>query len=240
MCPITNVFAIRGTASKVHYFNCDIRSPEKVAEAADKIRAQVGHPTVLINNAGVVRGKTVLDAQPADVRFTFDVNALAHYWTVQAFLPDMVKKNHGMVVTVVSYAAWMPFPNLVDYAASKAAAMAFHEGLAAELRTRYKAPKVRTVVVHPGYTKTALFTGYGRPSDFVFPHQQPDSVADAVVQQLLSGRSGEVVLPGTGLILSALRLLPDWFSAPRRVSAESYMSSFRGRQVVEDVSAPYP
>ncbi|CAM1506952.1 Fc.00g065930.m01.CDS01 [Cosmosporella sp. VM-42] len=226
-------------SSKVYYFQCDIRSPESVAEVAEKVRAQVGNPTVLINNAGVARGRTVLDARPGDVRFTFEVNTLAHYWILQNFLPSMVDKNHGMVVTVTSYAAWTPIPNMVDYGASKAASMALHEGLTAELATRHKAPKIRTILVHPGHTKTALFTGYDQKSDFMVPHLEPESVADAVVKQMLTGRSGKVVLPETGLWLSALRCLPDWYVVPLRAQAESYMTNFRGRQVVEDVDASY-
>jgi len=58
---------------------------------------------------------------------------LAHYWLAKEFVKDMAKKNHGMVVTVASYAAYVVAPNMVDYAASKAAAQAFHEGLAVEL-----------------------------------------------------------------------------------------------------------
>ncbi len=51
-----------------------------------------------------------LDATEKDVRFTFDVNTLAHYWTAREFLPSIVKRNHGMVVTVSSYAAYITVP----------------------------------------------------------------------------------------------------------------------------------
>ncbi|KAH6998081.1 hypothetical protein BKA56DRAFT_664708 [Ilyonectria sp. MPI-CAGE-AT-0026] len=226
-------------SSKVHHFECDIRSPEKLEEVAGRIRSQVGHPTVVINNAGVARGKTVLEAQPSDIRFTFDVNTLAPYWTAKTFLPNMVTNNHGMIVTVSSYAAWLTIPNMVDYGASKAGALAFHEGLSAELTTRYKAPKVRTVVVHPGHTRTALFAGYDQQTGFLMPQLEPESVADAVVKQVLSGRSGQVVLPGTGTILTALRAMPDWYSIRLRAKAEVAMTNFRGRQVIEDVDASY-
>lgn len=49
-------------ASNVHYYKCDITSPATINEVATRIRAEVGAPTVLINNAGVARGKTVLDS----------------------------------------------------------------------------------------------------------------------------------------------------------------------------------
>jgi len=60
---------------------------------AKQIRADVGDPTVLINNAGVARGKNLLNATEKDIRFTFDVNTLSHYWTVKEFLPSMIKNN---------------------------------------------------------------------------------------------------------------------------------------------------
>ena len=210
-----------------------------MAAAAEKIRTQVGDPTVLINNAGVATGKTVLDSQPGDVRLTFDVNTLAHYWTVQTFLPRMIARNHGMVVTVGSYASWTPIPNMVDYGASKAASLALHEGLTAELTTRYKAPKIRTVMVHPGHTKTDLFVGYEQANDFIAPKLEPESVAEAVVKQVLTGRSGKVVMPEAGRFLSALGVLPDWYAVPLRASAQSCMINFKGRQVIEDVNAAY-
>lgn len=226
-------------ATNVHYFQCDIRSPENIAAVADQIRAKVGQPTVLINNAGVARGKTLLDAQPGDVRFTFDVNTLAPFWVVKTFLPNMIEKNHGMVVTVSSYAAWLTIPNMVDYGASKVGALALHEGLTAELTTRYNAPRVRTVIVHPGHTRTALFKGFDQKADFIMPKLEPESVAEAVVRQVLSGRSGQVVLPEVGAVLPALRAFPDWCAIPLRAKGESYMAKFRGRQVVKDVDASY-
>ncbi|KAF5980035.1 hypothetical protein FBULB1_5435 [Fusarium bulbicola] len=222
-------------SANVHYFQCDLRSPENVEAVAEKIRAEVGHPTVVINVAGVVRGKTILESQPSDIRFTFDVNTFAPFWIAKTFVPDMVAKNHGMVVTLTSYASWLTIPNLVDYGASKAAALAFHEGLTAELTTRYNAPKVRTVIVHPGPTNTALFKGYYQNTDFLMPPLAPESVADAVVSQVLTGRSGHVVIPGTGTILAALRMQPDWYAIPVRAKAEAYMKNFSGRQVIEDV-----
>ncbi|KAF5654283.1 short-chain dehydrogenase reductase [Fusarium sp. NRRL 25303] len=222
-------------SANVHYFQCDLRSPENVEAVAEKIRAEVGHPTVVINVAGVVRGKTILESQPSDIRFTFDVNTFAPFWIAKTFVPDMVAKNHGMVVTLTSYASWLTIPNLVDYGASKAAALAFHEGLTAELTTRYNAPKVRTVIVHPGPTNTALFKGYYQNTDFLMPPLAPESVADAVVRQVLTGRSGHVVIPGTGTILAALRMQPDWYAIPVRAKAEAYMKNFSGRQVIEDV-----
>ncbi|KJZ78409.1 hypothetical protein HIM_02447 [Hirsutella minnesotensis 3608] len=227
-------------SSRVHYFHCDIRSPEKVQAVADVVRAKVGHPTIIINNAGVVRGKTILDAEPGDVRFTFDVNTLAHYWIAKAFLPNIIKRNHGMIVTISSVGAWLNLPNMVDYCASKAAAMSFHEGLSAELATVYNAPKVRTVLAHPGHVKTSLFEGFSQGSSFMTPSLEPDSIAEAVVKQVLAGRSARIILPSGSASAAALRVLPDWYAYRLRTKKlKDAMSGFRGRQVLRDVDAPY-
>ncbi|KAK4461859.1 hypothetical protein QBC42DRAFT_346831 [Cladorrhinum samala] len=223
----------------VHYFKCDITSPQKIAAVAQQIRSQVGSPTVIINNAGVVVGRTILDASERDIRFTFDVNAFAHYWIVKEFLPALIKANHGMVVTVASVASWVTVPNMVDYASSKAAALAFHDGLTAELKTKYNAPKVRTVVVNQGYTKTPLFTGYKNDSPWMMPALEPETVAEAIVGQVLKGKSEQVIVPGFANTLPLLAGMPHWYSGRLRSKNVKIMEDFRGRKVVKDVEKFY-
>ncbi|KAF4635171.1 hypothetical protein G7Y89_g2930 [Cudoniella acicularis] len=219
--------------ANVFYYKCDITSPSTIAKVAAEIRKDVGNPTILINNAGVARGKDILKASEKDVRFTFDVNTLAHYWMAKEFVPSMVEKNHGMIVTVASFAAYVTVPNMVDYAASKAAAQSFHEGLTAELKTRYNAPRVRTVVINQGYTKTPLFQGYYNDSKFLAPTLEPETVAEAIVKQVLSGHSGQVIVPGFGTTLTFLRGLPHWYQIKLRNDGQKIMTNWHGRQVID-------
>lgn len=69
---------------------------------------------------------------------------LCHFTLVREFLPAMVARNHGHVMTIASTGSFYSQAQNVAYASSKAAAMAFHEGLGQELRTRFNARKVRT------------------------------------------------------------------------------------------------
>lgn len=223
----------------VHYFKCDITSPAVIAAVAAEVRAKVGDPTVLINNAGVVGGRTLLDSSERDIRFTFDVNTFAHYWTTREFLPAMARADHGMIVTVASVASWVSVPNMVDYAASKAAALSFHEGLSAELPTRYGTKRVRTVVVNQGFTRTALFTGYQNDQPFMLPALEPATVAEAIVRKVLSGRSGHLILPEFAHLLPALGAFPSWYATRLRTKNQTIMTKFAGRKVVEDVDAFY-
>jgi all-trans-retinol dehydrogenase (NAD+) len=221
---------VDNTARNVYYYKCDITSPSLVAATASKIRRDIGEPTILINNAGVARGKSIFDASEKDVRFTFDVNALAHYWMVKEFVPSMVKLNHGMVVTVASYASYL---TVTDYAASKAAALSFHEGLTAELATKYNASKVRTAMIILGFTKTPLFQGYNSDSKFLVPALEPETVAEAIVKQIMTGRSGQVIIPGFGNLFTLFRGFPHWFQLQTRADREKMMSNWNGRQVID-------
>jgi short-subunit dehydrogenase len=213
----------------VHFFNTDLASPTSIASSAASIKATLGSPTVLINNAGVARGKTILTTTESDIRLTFNVNTLSHYFLAQQFLPEMIAKNHGMVVTVASLASYMATPNMVDYASSKAAALAFHEGLSAELASLYKAPKVRTIVMCPGYTKTALFEGFD-PRGALYP----ETVAEELVRAVFEGKSAHITLSRTAWgIAPRVRGWPVWMQYGLRARLASMMKSWKGRQVAQ-------
>jgi short-subunit dehydrogenase len=137
----------RSSLDNVVFYKVDVTSTQEIQEVAAKIRQEVGDPTVLINNAGIGTGKTILDETDDQIQRTFEVNILSHFKLVKEFLPYMVKHNHGHVVTVASMASFACAAGNVDYSATKAGAHAFHEGLASELRARYHAPKVRTTYV---------------------------------------------------------------------------------------------
>jgi short-subunit dehydrogenase len=217
----------------VHYFHCDLASPEKIRTTADNIKAHLGNPTVLINNAGFTCGKTILEATQSDISLTFDINTKSHYYLAQAFLPSMIENNHGMVVTVASLAAYVTAPQMVDYSASKAAAMVFHEGLAAELATLYKAPKVRTVLICQSYTRTPLFAGFHPGDGFMAYALTPETVAEEVVNAVLSGRSAHILLPRNQVMMKSLRAWPIWAQMGVRNSLTKLMKNWKGRQVVQ-------
>ena len=86
---------------------CDISSNKMVQAAAANIHSQLGGPVdVLINNAGIVHGKTFFQLTESQIRQTFEVNALGHFWMNKAFMPLMMKRNqghgYGHIVTISS------------------------------------------------------------------------------------------------------------------------------------------
>ncbi|KAL2869430.1 uncharacterized protein BJX67DRAFT_331277 [Aspergillus lucknowensis] len=194
------------------FYNADITSSASIAEVAGKIRAAHGDPTVLINNAGVGHDGTILQKTEAKIRQTFEVNIVSHFLMVREFMPSMIQKNHGHIITIASMASFIGLGDMVEYSCTKAGALAFHEGLRQELRLWYKAPKVRTSIVHPIWVRTPMIkvlTDAG--SQFKQPVLTPEMVSAAVVKQVLTQSSGQVILPWHYTPLSMLRAFPNWF-----------------------------
>jgi all-trans-retinol dehydrogenase (NAD+) len=185
---------------------------EDIQVAAKAVNDFLGPPTVLINNAGIAHAHTILNSTPQYLRKLFDINVISHYYLVQAFLPDMIKHKKGHIVTLASLASFVGPPGLIDYAASKAAVLAFHEGLHSELKHRYNAPFIKTTVVQPIYVRTALIESWqtslkGTKALLI----QPSTVARAIVDQIVSGRSGQICLPRwMGIAGSLIRAMPWW------------------------------
>ena len=78
----------------------------------------------ILNHLGIVSGSALLDTPDEKIVRTFDVNVLAHFWTLKAFLPDMISQKNGHIVNVASLAGHAGQKKLVDYCSSKFAAVA--------------------------------------------------------------------------------------------------------------------
>merc|ERR1712192_318767 len=85
-------------------------------------KEEVGPVTILVNNAGIVSGNTILDTPDNKIVKTFEVNVFAHFWTIKAFLPDMIASKSGHVMNIASLAGHAGANKLVDYCSSKYAA----------------------------------------------------------------------------------------------------------------------
>ncbi|SPO41239.1 related to retinal short-chain dehydrogenase/reductase [Pseudozyma flocculosa] len=196
---------------EILYFKTDVSNPDQVAEAARQIRQRTGKKVgALINCAGIASGNTILDVDLASAARVWRVNTLSNWVTCQQFLPDLIAANHGHVVTVSSSGAYASLPSMSEYATSKAAALAFHEVLSIELRTRYSAPRVRTTLVAPTKVRTALGDGMEDHTDpFFTPVLEPVQVARQIVGALDSGLSQHIMTPHFANLLPWLRALPD-------------------------------
>lgn len=60
-CRSTILVLILPSTDDIHFFQCDVSDAIAVEAVAEQVKREVGHPTILINNAGVVCGKMITD-----------------------------------------------------------------------------------------------------------------------------------------------------------------------------------
>ncbi|XP_011694272.1 PREDICTED: epidermal retinol dehydrogenase 2-like, partial [Wasmannia auropunctata] len=94
----------------VHAYRCNVADREEVFRVAKKVKKEVGDVTILFNNAGIGFAKSFLNHSFDEIARVIDVNLNAHCWTLKAFLPSMIEKNHGHVVALSSMAGLFGLP----------------------------------------------------------------------------------------------------------------------------------
>jgi all-trans-retinol dehydrogenase (NAD+) len=212
---------------EVDVYTCDLTSREEIATVAAQTLAESGAIDILINNAGIVSGKNLLEISDREIERTFQVNTLALFWTVRAFLPSMLERDSGHVVTVASAAGLAGTAKLTDYCSSKFAAVGFDESLRLELKQQNS--KVITTVVCPFYTDTGMFDGVKTRFSWLLPILKPEAVVRRIVKAIQRDRR-RLVMPWFIYTSWPSRLLPvGWFDALMAFFGVSHsMDEFRG------------
>ncbi|EFN68195.1 Epidermal retinal dehydrogenase 2 [Camponotus floridanus] len=149
---------IKKTGTTAAYaYQCDVSKREQVFSVAEKVKKEVGDVTILVNNAGIMPCHAFLDHTIDEIKRIFDINVLAHFWMLQAFLPSMIEKNHGHVVALSSLAGIGGLPNLVPYCASKFAVRGLMESISEELRISTKGKSlIKFTTIYPYMVDTGL------------------------------------------------------------------------------------
>ena len=188
------------------YQQCDMSDRDEIRETAQRVLAEHGPVDVLINNAGIVSGKPLMDLTEDEIQRTFDVNTLSLYWTTRAFLPDMMTRNAGHIVTIASAGGLIGVPKMTDYSGSKSAAIGFDDALRVELkRLGYRG--IRTTIVCPFYINTGMFKGVKTRFPFLLPILEPDDAANQIVNAIEKNKQ-RLIMPPFALITYPGRLLP--------------------------------
>lgn len=227
---VREISALGGRAAA---FTCDVGDRLAVQETAERVRREVGAVDVLVNNAGVVSGRPLLELTEDDIERTFRVNVLAHFWTIRAFLPAMVEQGSGHIVTIASAAGLLGIPRMTDYAASKHAAVGLAESLRLELSRT--APGVRTTLVCPSYIDTGMFEGAEVRARHLVPMLRAEDVSAAVVRAVEQDRE-QLLMPLMVNTISPLRVLPTrvFDATARMLGIASSMDRFVGRRTEQD------
>ncbi|CAG0881500.1 unnamed protein product [Darwinula stevensoni] len=218
---------IQSEGGTAYAYKVDLCNREEIYETAKRVEKEVGKVTILVNNAGIVTGKRFLECSDDAIQRTMDVNVNAHFWTTKAFLPGMLKRSEGHVVTIASLAGLWGVNRLVDYCASKFAAIGFDEALRTELKMDgHKG--IKTTVVCPYFIDTGMFEGV---KSRILPILKPEYVVDKIMSGVLSNQE-MVIIPGYSSFLLFLKaILPSngLFKLLQTFGASEAMDEFTGR-----------
>ncbi|MDG4865697.1 SDR family oxidoreductase [Streptomyces sp. T-3] len=152
----------------VHPLRLDVTDQESIREAA-RIASDA---TLLINNAGISTGATLVGGDLDEVRREMETNFFGPLVATRAFAPVIEGNGGGAVLNVLSALSWFHPAGLGSYAASKAAAWALSDASREEL-----APRGITVsALHVGYMDTDMAAGV--------PADQKVAAADVAAQAL--------------------------------------------------------
>lgn len=154
----------------------DVTRPGEVEAAA----RDLGDVTLLINNAGIIRGSAFLGENGLEAaRAEFETNFFGPVSVSRAFSPILGRNGGGAIVNVLSALSWVAFPNSATYSASKAAAWAFTNGLRHEVRGQ----GTQVLALHVGYMDTDMVRG------ITAPKSKPEDVVRQVLEALEAGKS---------------------------------------------------
>ncbi|MEM9402857.1 MAG: SDR family oxidoreductase [Pseudomonadota bacterium] len=106
------------------------------AESIDAAAATANDIDLLINNAGIASFADMLSAPMDVIRADMDVNYYGTLAVTRAFVPVLEQQPDAAIINVVTVAAFVAFPSLPGYSASKAALWSQSQGLRMSLATR--------------------------------------------------------------------------------------------------------
>lgn len=152
----------------------DIADDTSVQAALADMQAREGHPTVLVNNAGITRDNLLMRMKPDEWDDVIATNLSGVFRLCKACLRGMIKAKKGRIVNIASVIGVMGNAGQSNYAAAKAGIIGFSKSLAREIGSR----NITVNVVAPGFIDTDMTRAL------------PDPQRDAMLEQIPLARLG--------------------------------------------------
>jgi short-subunit dehydrogenase len=152
--------SLRAGGAEVAVVACDVSDEDAPQRLIDMAVTAYGRLDIVVSNAGIIQVGPAVNTQFSDYEAAVATMALAPARLALAALPWLRDQGHGRIVTITSIGGKVAVPHLLPYSMAKFAAVAFSEGLRAELGS---GPVTVTTAV-PGLMRTgshvqALFRG---------------------------------------------------------------------------------
>ena len=196
-------------------FSADVSDDTSMQVLADSVQAEWEAPDILINNAGIASGGDVLETPMTEWRHLYEVNFLSVVRGTRLFLPAMLKRGSGQVVSTASFAGLAGAPGLMTYGVSKAAVVAFSE----QLRAECHGSGISVSVICPAFFKTNLMQSTVGTEKIKHLGQKmmdrsPDSldqVADRIFADILKKKFLIIPTKNEPMLWRIKRFFPNWY-----------------------------
>lgn len=176
----------------IKIFAIDLQSEDDIVHTVREVYKEYTSIDILVNCAGYVDPKSLLETTSDNLFTTFNVNVLSVYILCRE-VTKFMRMTGGKIVNVASTAGMTPRPGWSAYAASKAALISLSNTLSVELESF----GILVYCISPGRCATDLRKLLA-PEEDPSTIMQPQEVAE-VVQTLLS-ESGDV-LDGQNIVI---------------------------------------
>ncbi|XP_045780039.1 17-beta-hydroxysteroid dehydrogenase 13-like isoform X1 [Maniola jurtina] len=138
-------------------YTVDVTVREQVLALAAHMRRQLTDISIVVSNAGALTCAPLTNLRPETVARLVEVNLLAHFWVIQAFLPNMIERQQGHIVAINSSAGLMPCADMVPYCAAKFGLRGLMDSLSEELRLDTWTKNINTTSVYLASISTGLY-----------------------------------------------------------------------------------
>ena len=163
----------------------DLSQPHAAQLLYDRATSYRSEISLLINNAGFGIYGDFAELPLATIRNMLQLHMNTVVESIRLFLPDMLARKQGSMITVASVAGFFPIPYITEYAATKAFLIAFSEGLARETQSQ----GVTIQVCCPGFTDTDFHQTAGHQPKHVLFAQSPQQVVKTSLEALQTKRT---------------------------------------------------
>ena len=151
---------IRDVGGEGMFISTDVRKKGDISNLLTGTLDAYGDVTTLFNCAGVLVHAPFMEHTDDDLAKVFETNFRGYYWTMQEFLPALVRNGHASITNVASISVMKPESDAYLYGAMKAAI----NKMTRDMIREFSPLGVRLNVICPGPVQTNLTPEYVRNS----------------------------------------------------------------------------
>lgn len=192
------------SGGRLSHYQCDLGDDKGVRHTVQQIIAEVGLPTVVINNAGITHYSSLETTPAAEISRIIQTNLVSQITILKEILPLVTGEKRCFVVTVSSVLGIVNPAFLSIYSVTKAGLNSLHTSLSHEITTS----NIRFLLVTPGQLDTKLFRFINPPKQFIAPVLSCRKLSQKIISRINTGERGVLMEPKYTNLLPVLSLLP--------------------------------